>query len=639
MGSFRRRAARVAWIATIAFVLFASVAWARAKPSARVRVDYLEDKGGAMTFDDARAAAFRAVDRTNIGYSSSAFWLRVAIATDDDATSWLIEPARPPDHAELFAEGMRPRRSGTLVPPSERDVPTRVVAFRVDLHPHAEHTFHLRIASDDTLDLGVIVSDADTFADRERVENLLAGAYYGLVLGIVLYNFFLFLSTRDRTYLLYVVFQTSLVLAQASLDRFGWLYVWSRSTWFAQRSDEVLGSFVIFTSIRFATAFLETRARWPRMHRALSIVGYGALALSFAALVKDNDVVKLGMAAWFLLGVALLLATGVVGVRERVPNAPFFLAAWGLFLVGAIGHVLSAIGVLQLSGPAGLAGLKLGSAAEATLLSLGLGHRIRLLRASAAHAKELADTLAELRAAQDLLVRQERLATLGRIAAGVGHEVGNPLNFVSGGAAELDAHLAALEARPGDAKALADARRALRLVSSGSERIKKVVANFRRYVTSRDVVTAPTDLVAELTETLDLTAELCARCGVSVERELAPLPPVMARAGEIAQVFMNIVLNACHAMAGGGSLRVSTKAGDASVEIRFMDDGPGVPASRRATIFDPFVRDEVGSGTGLGLFVSREIVARHGGELRLEESAVGATFVVTLPAGGQTTAE
>src|SRR5262249_30894706 len=131
-------------------------------------------------------------------------------------------------------------------------------------------------------------------------------------------------------------------------------------------------------------------------------------------------------------------------------------------------------------GATALAVLKLGSAAEATLLSLGLGNRIRLLRASAAHAKELAETLAELRAAQDLLVRQERLATLGRIAAGVGHEVGNPLNFVSGGAAQLDTHLAALEARPGDAGAVAEARRALRLVVSGSDRIKKVVANFRR---------------------------------------------------------------------------------------------------------------------------------------------------------------
>ena len=637
MGSFRRGGIRVAWHVAIAFavVLFASAARARSTPTARVHADVFEDPSGRLAYDDVRAgAAFRPVEpsRANIGYSSSAFWLRVVVETDaDEPTTWLLEPARPPDYAELHGEGQPLRRAGIAIPAAERDVRARTVAFRLDLPAHARRTLFLRIASNDTMDLGLKLTEAEVFADRERVENFLAGAYYGLVVGIVLYNFFLFVSTRDRSYILYVVFQSSLVLAQASLDRFAWLYLWSGWWWFAQRSDEVLGSFVIFTAIRFTMAFLETRARWPRLHRALSVVGVGAVALSFAALVKDNDVVKLGMAGCFLVAVALLLVTGAIGVRQRVPNAPFFLAAWSLFLLGAITHVLSAIGVLQIPGAMSLGGFKLGSAAEATLLSLGLGNRIRLLRASAAHAKELAGTLAELRTAQDLLVRQERLATLGRIAAGVGHEVGNPLNFVSGGAAELDKHLASLEAHPDDASALADARRALRLVASGSDRIKKVVANFRRYVTSRDVAPAPANLVAELSETLDLTADLCARCGVTVVRDLEPLPSVLARAGEIEQVFMNIVLNACHAMSAGGQLAVSTKALASSVEIRFTDDGPGVPASRRATIFDPFVRDEVGSGTGLGLFVSREIVARHGGELRLEEAAVGATFVVTLP--------
>ncbi len=643
-----------------ALLLVAIVAGAsRAAREPRVRVDVLEDRTRASTYADVTSedtrGRFVALDpaRTNVGYSASAFWLRVAIETDaDEPTSWILEPSRSPDRAELYPEaGGSPRRSGALLPPADRDVRARMVAFRVDLPPHAKQTFHLRIESTDTIGLAVQLSDAESFGERERHENLLGGGYYGLVLGIILYNLFLFVSTRDRSYLLYVVFQSSLVLVQASLDRFGFEYLWSRSAWFAQRSDEVLGSIAIFAAVRFAATYLETRARWPKFDRALQVLAVGALAFAVAALVYDNDVVKLGIAVWFLATVVLLLAAGAVAVRHGVPNAPYFLAAWALFLLGALVHVMSAVGVLQTAGPISLAWLKAGSAAEATLLSLGLGNRLRLLRGAERRAqaallderaehtrslearvdertRELSAALAELRAAQDLLVRQERLATLGRLAAGVGHEVGNPLNFVIGGATELETHLAAIESSPDRSVALVEARRALRLVTSGSDRIKKVVANLRRYVASDDVPPEPTDLVAELGATLDLTADLCAKCGVTVVRSFEPLPLISVRAGEIGQVFMNIVLNACTAMQSGGTLSIATKADDASVEIRFADDGPGMPASIRGAIFDAFARSN--GGSGLGLFVSREIAVRHGGDLRYVHG-VGATFVLTLP--------
>src|SRR6185436_4398194 len=136
--------------------------------------------------------------------------------------------------------------------------------------------------------------------------------------------------------------------------------------------------------------------------------------------------------------------------------------------------------------------------------------------------------------------------------------------------------------------------------------IKKVVTNLRRYVASEHVVPEPTDVVASLAATLDLTADLCAKCGVTVVRSFEPLPILAARPGELEQVFTNIVLNACHAMTGGGTLAVSAGVVARSVEIRFADDGPGVPPELRDLIFEAFAKGAT-SGSGLGLFVSREI--------------------------------
>jgi signal transduction histidine kinase len=636
MAFFRRLLA-----AALACALLVLAAPAMAGP--RVQVDALEDPSRAMTYPEVQRARFAAVERSNVGYSSSAFWLRVRVETDAEApTSWILELVRFPDRAELY-DGATVRRSGSLVPFSERDVHSNDVAFRLELPPRGDRTVYLRLESTDSIALAVELSDASAFAESEHRQNLFTGAYYGLLLGIIVYNLFLYVSTRDRSYLLYVLFQTSFLLVQTSMNRFGFEYLWPGSTWFAQRSDEVTAGVAMFAATRFAAAYLETRQGWPTLHRAIAAIGAGSLVLSAVALVRDDDLVKLALMVSFLAMVMSLVLAGVLATRSGVPNGPYFLAAWTVLIACATVYVVGAVGALQIAGSLADAALKVGSAAEATLLSLGLGNRLRLLRDGERRAQALLlaereeharmlearveERTGELRAAQDLLVRQERLATLGRLAAGVGHEVGNPLNFVAGGAGELDLALGRLE--KGEGGALADARRALKLVASGSDRIKKVVTNLRRYVASDDVAREPTDLVAELGATLDLTADMCARGGVNVVRELEPLPRIATRPGELAQVFMNIVLNACNAMTSGGTLTVSTRLAEGKAEIRFADDGPGVPPTMREVVFEAFSKK--GSGSGLGLFVSREIAARHGGELAYEDNGAGATFVVRLP--------
>jgi two-component system NtrC family sensor kinase len=120
---------------------------------------------------------------------------------------------------------------------------------------------------------------------------------------------------------------------------------------------------------------------------------------------------------------------------------------------------------------------------------------------------------------------------------------------------------------------------------------------------------------------------------VVIDRTYGDLPEIDCRPGQLSQVFLNLIVNAYQAISRGGTLRVSTEVIGSNVVISFEDDGPGIPPEATHRLFDPFFTTKpTGEGTGLGLFVSYEIVRNHGGEIRVESPSAGGTrFDVLLP--------
>src|SRR5262249_23268084 len=153
---------------------------------------------------------------------------------------------------------------------------------------------------------------------------------------------------------------------------------------------------------------------------------------------------------------------------------------------------------------------------------------------------------------------------------------------------------------------------------------RALLENLRAYVQARDIEMIAIDLNGELEQALALSQEWLQRSGVRVERALANLPPIPARPGELHQVLVNLLINAAQAMPEGGTLRVETRRGEGMVLVSVEDTGPGVDPSNREAIFEPFFTTRVAAGgTGLGLSVAREIVLRHGGQIRVEDRAAG----------------
>ncbi|ACG74679.1 integral membrane sensor signal transduction histidine kinase [Anaeromyxobacter sp. K] len=237
---------------------------------------------------------------------------------------------------------------------------------------------------------------------------------------------------------------------------------------------------------------------------------------------------------------------------------------------------------------------------------------------------------ADLRNAQEQLVRTEKLSSLGKLSASIAHEINNPLAGILTFAKLVSRTLA--EGPPDDARR-AVLQRNLGLVEREAQRCSAIVRNLLDFARERPMAKKPVDPRAAVEEALSLIANQIAIQGVKLERHLPPLPQVLADFGQLRQAFVNVAMNACEAMgAKGGKLRVIARAPEGAVEIAFQDDGPGMPPERVGHIFDPFFTTKE-KGTGLGLSVVYGIVQRHGGSIAVDSTeGEGTTFTFRLPA-------
>jgi signal transduction histidine kinase len=254
------------------------------------------------------------------------------------------------------------------------------------------------------------------------------------------------------------------------------------------------------------------------------------------------------------------------------------------------------------------------------------------------------DRTRELHEAQAQLVHGEKMRSLGQLVAGVAHELNNPIGFVHANLQLLSEYVPKLVAaqRAGDDTTRIETaiEKLLSRSREGTERVKQIVADLRTFSRMDHAVLSEVDLNREIERALTLM-EPRLRDAVEVEREFGEIPLVSCYAGQLNQVFTNLLMNAADAIGGKGKIRIRTFAKSSSkpsgpidcVRIEFHDDGPGMSPEVQARIFEPFFTTKpVGQGTGLGLSISYGIVERHGGRMLVGSApGEGTTFVIELP--------
>jgi two-component system NtrC family sensor kinase len=242
----------------------------------------------------------------------------------------------------------------------------------------------------------------------------------------------------------------------------------------------------------------------------------------------------------------------------------------------------------------------------------------------------------ELRDAQAQLAQTEKLASLGKLSASIAHEINNPLSGILTYAKLLSRKL---RAGPPDAEGIPVALQQLALIERETQRCSAIVRNLLDFARQREPTFQRVAVPAVLEEALSLLANRLSLQNVTVAKEYAPVPEVRADSGQLRQAFVNILMNACEAMPGGGDVRVAVRESEApregkggaaprSVEVAISDGGQGITPEHLGKVFDPFFTTKE-KGTGLGLSVVYGIVEKHGGKITVE-SVLGRGTTVSL---------
>jgi two-component system, NtrC family, sensor kinase len=275
--------------------------------------------------------------------------------------------------------------------------------------------------------------------------------------------------------------------------------------------------------------------------------------------------------------------------------------------------------------------------------------------------EELTAAYGELKETHSQLLQQEKMASIGQLAAGVAHEINNPIAFISSNLGTMVKYLERLEQFLEQQSAavaqtapeplqqelargrqklkvdyiLNDAKNLLAESQDGSERVRSIVQNLKSFSRVDDTNRSYVDINDCLESTVTIAwNEL--KYKATLTRDYGELPPVKCLPQQLNQVFLNMLVNAAHAIETQGEITVSTRSAGDQVLVSFRDTGCGIPEEIRSRIFEPFfTTKEVGKGTGLGLSISYDIIKKHNGSIEVESApGCGTTFTIRLPVDG-----
>ncbi|MFH1028711.1 MAG: ATP-binding protein, partial [Pseudomonadota bacterium] len=264
----------------------------------------------------------------------------------------------------------------------------------------------------------------------------------------------------------------------------------------------------------------------------------------------------------------------------------------------------------------------------------------------------------QLKESQARIIQQEKMASIGQLAAGVAHEINNPIGYISSNintllkyvdklAQFIESQAQAIETCADDATrasidglrrqikldyVIKDLRALIAESLEGAERVSKIVQDLKSFSRSEADEAVRCDLNECVRSTINVVRNEI-KYVAELDLRLGDIPPVLCRPQQISQVVMNLLVNAAHSISANGVITVSTSLAVDAVEISVSDTGCGIPPENLEKIFEPFfTTKEVGKGTGLGLAISCDIVRKHGGELLVQsEVGRGTTFTVRLP--------
>jgi len=631
----------------------------------------------------------------NLGLTRSAFWIKATLVNAASSGNPVMLIDYPEiDELDIYVTSngriTQALHGGDARPVDQKDRNAPSYSYELDVPYGGIVDVYIRAKSTKQLQLPIFLQNERRSTVQKLNRNFFMGGYVAIMLVMVLYNFFVSISIRERSYYLYILYLVTVCLTQVSFNGYGAFYFWPGQLWVNHHASTTLTVLTMVFACEFMQLFISADKyirSFRKVKYAIYIVAILGAAICFFGLEQEGYQVIQATStimALYVLYVAIFIAL------KRHRPAKYFLAAWAVFVTGIIVFVAKDWGLLPYNDLTKYM-MTIGSSIEVVLLSFGLADRINELRREkdrsqadalrTAREKEqfireqntvleqrvmerthaLQESNDHLKLTQGQLVSAEKMASLGQLTAGIAHEINNPINFISSSIPPLKRDLNdlrevldayrqagkelpsmaaahALEERIGLEDTIREVEDILGAMEHGTTRTSEIVRGLRTFSRLDEDDLKEADINECLRSTVVVLGPQF-RNGIQVEYDLREMPPVECFPGKLNQLFMNLLNNAAHAVKmrhgnTGGIVRVATRLEDGEVEVIIADNGIGMEESVKARLFEPFfTTKDVGEGTGLGLSIAQGIIEKHHGRIRVEsQPGIGTTFIISFPA-------
>ncbi|MFT6922318.1 MAG: signal transduction histidine kinase [Crocinitomicaceae bacterium] len=441
----------------------------------------LEDEKSSMTIEDViNSGKFikSKVHVPNMGVTESSFWLKIPIKNGTNEEDLILMLEQPfIDLVELYSPMPNGAYKETTLGEhqnfSNRKYHDPNYLFDIHIAKGESRTFYMKVSGKEQIQLPLSIGPKKLIFEKRKNSDLLSGIYFGMIIVMMLYNLFIYFTTRDNSYLYYVVYIVLIGLTQTSLQGYPFQYLWPNLPWMSEHSLFIFPSLVGVSALVFMRNFLQVKKTLPKLDKLMPVfhIVYAAcIILAIGGNYKlSYNIIEINA---MVVSVYMLTVTIVI-VRRGYRPGRYFLIAWSTFLLGVIIFVMKDQGVLPYNGFTRYT-MHIGSALEVILLSFALADRINILKAEKEESQakllgssleneriireqntileekvkartleleqsnvELNETYNDLKQTQSKLVESEKMASLGQLTAGIAHEINNPINFVTANVAPL----------------------------------------------------------------------------------------------------------------------------------------------------------------------------------------------------------
>jgi signal transduction histidine kinase len=620
--------------------------------------DVLEDPAQALTLADVQGAEFgsrfradfTAGDDLNFGYTRSAYWLRFALQnTSDSPVQRMLEVRQPGlSHIALHQSGAGSDKpaveTGSLVAFASRPHASRFFVFPVSLPARSSQMYFLRIQSNGPISVPAMLWEPSAFYSHERDDYSGQAWYFGVAAAMTLFNLLLFVSLRDRAYLLYVLFVSCMALTLAAQNGLAKEFLWTDSPGWTNIAVNVGYSLSIALLLVFMRHMVNTRATVPRIDYFLKWLTGIFFILPLGFMVALPTLIKPAALLYALAGVLILMVGGWCAFK-RQRSAYFFVAAFAALCFAAIVSVLRALGWVPTTSMT-VNALQYGSALEMLLLAFSLADRFNVIRLERARAQH--ESLREKQKLVDALQTSEReleervhqrtaeldiknaaltqamssLETVERIAR---HDLKTPLGSLAAAPSML---------RAGRVMAVAEEKILTMMESAANRALNMVNLSLDLYrMESGSYVPHPgrvdlTALVQAVAQDLKAQAQsknVTIQVSGSVQGVLACAEEPLCYS-----IVANLMKNAVEAAPIHSIVSIVFQSGPMA-SLSILNRG-AVPEALRATFFAKYSTAGKLGGAGLGTYSSHLLTGVQGGHLTMETSdAIGTSLTLELP--------